>query len=99
MKKVLMMGMMLMGTIVLAQNKIDEVRMQRDIEVAENILGTLIKQQYDKRQLFPMEVFVAPTSQATVLLSGYLRKCLQYVFYAGGRRRVEIWRRHARRFV
>src|SRR5882672_11373754 len=56
MKKVLMMGMMLMGTVALSQNKIDEVRMQRDIEVAENILGTLIKQQYGKRQFFPMEV-------------------------------------------
>jgi len=56
MKKVLMMWMMFVGTIMLAQNKIDEVRMQRDIEVAENILGTLIKQQYGKRQFFPMEV-------------------------------------------
>src|SRR5258707_1408732 len=56
MKKVLMMGMMLMGTVALSQNKVDEVRMQRDIEVAENILGTLIKQQYGKRQFFPMEV-------------------------------------------
>ncbi len=56
MKKVLMVLMMSVGTAVLAQNKIDEVRMQRDIEVAENILGTLIKQQYGKRQFFPMEV-------------------------------------------
>jgi len=56
MKKVLMVVMMFTGTVVLAQNKIDEARMQRDIEVAENILGTLIKQQYGKRQFFPMEV-------------------------------------------
>jgi hypothetical protein len=56
MKKVLIVLMMFMGTVVLAQNKIDEERMQRDIEVAENILGTLIKQQYGKRQFFPMEV-------------------------------------------
>jgi hypothetical protein len=56
MKKVLIVWMMLAGTVVLAQNKIDEDRMQRDIEVAENILGTLIKQQYGKRQFFPMEV-------------------------------------------
>jgi hypothetical protein len=41
---------------VFAQNKIDEERMQRDIEVAENILGTLIKQQFGKRAFFPMEV-------------------------------------------
>ena len=28
--------------------KIDEARMQRDIAVAENVLGTLIKQQFEK---------------------------------------------------
>ncbi|NOS92441.1 MAG: hypothetical protein HOP30_11000, partial [Cyclobacteriaceae bacterium] len=36
--------------------KVDEDRMQRDIEVAENILSTLLKQQYDKRSFFPIEV-------------------------------------------
>jgi len=56
MKKVLIIAMMTANTMMFAQNKIDEVRMQRDIEVAENILGTLIKQQYGKRQFFPMEV-------------------------------------------
>ena len=56
MKKVLMLLMAAASTMVFAQNKVDEVRMQRDIEVAENILGTLIKQQYGKRQFFPMEV-------------------------------------------
>jgi len=55
MKKVLIVVMMA-STLMFAQNKVDEVRMQRDIEVAENILGTLIKQQYGKRQFFPMEV-------------------------------------------
>lgn len=39
-----------------AQGKVDEERMQRDIEVAENILSTLLKQQFDKRSFFPMEV-------------------------------------------
>ncbi|MFM8911941.1 MAG: hypothetical protein ACKOE6_03335 [Flammeovirgaceae bacterium] len=39
-----------------AQVKLDEERMQRDIEVAENILSTLLRQQYDKRSFFPMEV-------------------------------------------
>ncbi len=39
-----------------AQSKIDEGRMQRDIEVAENILSTLIKQQFEKRSFFPMEI-------------------------------------------
>ncbi len=56
MKKVLITVMMMASTWVFAQNKIDEVRMQRDIEVAENILGTLIKQQYGNRQFFPMQV-------------------------------------------
>jgi hypothetical protein len=49
-------GMMLMSTLAFAQNKVDEARMQRDIEVTENILCTLIKQQLGKRNFFPMEV-------------------------------------------
>ncbi|HEV8514231.1 MAG TPA: hypothetical protein VGQ59_13205, partial [Cyclobacteriaceae bacterium] len=56
MKKVLMIWMVLAGTVVFAQTTIDEERMQRDLDVTENILGTLIKQQYGKRQFFPMEV-------------------------------------------
>ncbi len=39
-----------------AQSKIDENRMNRDIEVTENILSTLIKQQFEKRLFFPMEI-------------------------------------------
>ncbi len=39
-----------------AQTKIDEDRMQRDIEVTENILSTLIKQHFEKRSFFPMEI-------------------------------------------
>jgi hypothetical protein len=35
---------------------INEDRMVRDIEVAENILSTMLKQQYDKRSFFPLEV-------------------------------------------
>lgn len=38
------------------QTKMDEKRMQQDIEVAENILGTLIRQQFNKRMFFPIEV-------------------------------------------
>jgi len=41
---------------VIAQNKIDEQRMERDIEVAENVLETIIKQQFEKRSFFPMEI-------------------------------------------
>jgi hypothetical protein len=37
--------------------KIDEERMQRDIAVAENVLGTLIKQQFNnQRTFFPLEI-------------------------------------------
>ena len=37
--------------------KIDEERMNRDIEVASNVLSTLIKQQFDnQRTFFPLEV-------------------------------------------
>jgi hypothetical protein len=39
-----------------AQTKIDEQRMQRDIEVAENILTTLIKQEFSRRNFFPIEI-------------------------------------------
>jgi DNA-binding protein YbaB len=44
------------ATQVMGQNKVDEERMLRDIEVTENILSTLIKQQLDKRSFFPMEI-------------------------------------------
>lgn len=61
MKKVIrFFGMSVVGMLAMAgaiaQNKIDEARMERDLEVAENILGTVIKQQFDKRSFFPMEV-------------------------------------------
>jgi hypothetical protein len=36
--------------------KVDEARMERDIEVAENILNTLLRQQSERRYFFPMEV-------------------------------------------
>ncbi len=37
--------------------KIDEPRMERDVEVAENVLSTLLRQQFDKqRMFFPLEV-------------------------------------------
>ncbi len=52
----MLVWMVLASTMVLAQSKVDDERMQRDLQVAENILGTLIKQQFGKRQFFPMEV-------------------------------------------
>ena len=39
-----------------AQVKMDADRMLRDIEVSENILSTIIKQQFEKRSFFPMEI-------------------------------------------
>lgn len=52
-----MMGMVVLVTIqVNAQKKMDLERMQRDIEVTENILGTLIKQQFERRSFFPIEI-------------------------------------------
>src|SRR5882672_5835380 len=38
------------------QVKMDDQRMDQDLEVAENILSTLIRQQFGKRNFFPMEV-------------------------------------------
>lgn len=38
------------------QTKTDDKRMEQDIEVAENILGTLIRQQMGRRNFFPLEV-------------------------------------------
>lgn len=41
----------------MAQSKVDEDRMQRDIEIGENVLGTLLKQTFDKkRTMFPFNV-------------------------------------------
>ena len=48
-----------------AQTKLDEERMDRDIEVAENILSTMIKQQFDKN---PMIAFAALAVAGLVLL-------------------------------
>ena len=37
--------------------KVDAARMQRDIAVAENVLGTLIKQQFERQKMFfPLEI-------------------------------------------
>ena len=57
-KRIVMMSMTvwLLNVASYAQNKIDEQRMKRDIEVAENVLTTLLKQQFDKRNFFPLEL-------------------------------------------
>ncbi|HEY9044530.1 MAG TPA: hypothetical protein VIN08_01480 [Ohtaekwangia sp.] len=52
------MAVMLAGHVAVAQKTgIDEERMRRDIGVAENVLSTLIKQQFsNQRTFFPLEV-------------------------------------------
>lgn len=52
----LMSGMVVLGMSWAAAQKIDDERMQRDIAVSENALSTLIRQEFDKRNFFPMEV-------------------------------------------
>ncbi|HYG19559.1 MAG TPA: hypothetical protein VD816_11555 [Ohtaekwangia sp.] len=50
-------ALFLAGVTNVSAQKIDAERMQRDIEVAENILGTLIKQQFNnQRTFFPLEI-------------------------------------------
>lgn len=60
MKRALRSWMLVFGALVMitvhAFAQKDEERMNRDLEVAENILGTLIKQKLEKRNFFPVEV-------------------------------------------
>lgn len=56
-KKIVMSMAMLVGCFMAyGQAKVDDRRMEQDIEVAENILSTLTRQQFGKRNFFPMEV-------------------------------------------
>jgi hypothetical protein len=49
--------MMVLGVHIATAQKIDDERMRRDISVAENVLGTLIKQQFsNQRTFFPLEI-------------------------------------------
>lgn len=49
---ILLCGVVLTVTPAFTQKKIDEARMERDIEVAENILKTLVRQQFDQQRMF-----------------------------------------------
>lgn len=53
---VMMGAMVFVAAGAIAQGKVDEDRMQRDLEVTENILSTLIKQKFEKRSFFPVEI-------------------------------------------
>lgn len=57
-KRVLLtgMGVLIVFSIALAQSKIDDQRMNRDLEVAENVLSSLFKQQFGRRNFFPLEL-------------------------------------------
>jgi hypothetical protein len=81
-RKVMMMAVMMLISFGGFAQKLDEARMERDIEVAENILSTLLKQQFDKRSFFPIEVrgnyragygvtFTIPNLQTGVWMQGF----------------------------
>jgi len=53
----LMSGLIVLGTQTMQAQSADDSRMNRDIEIAENILSTLVKQEFGKvGNLFPMQV-------------------------------------------
>ena len=52
----LVSGAIVLGTQLATAQSVDESRMNRDIAVAENVLSTLIKQEFSKRSFFPVEV-------------------------------------------
>jgi hypothetical protein len=52
----LMSGAIVLGAQLATAQNADDSRMNRDIEVAENVLSTLIKQEFDKRSFFPIEI-------------------------------------------
>jgi len=59
MKKIVGFIVMLMSALAYAataQNKVDNERMDRDIEVAENALATMIRQQFSKNRYYGMEI-------------------------------------------
>ncbi|HEU5291885.1 MAG TPA: cell envelope integrity protein TolA [Cyclobacteriaceae bacterium] len=49
-------GAIVLSSQVLMAQSADDSRMNRDVEIAENILSTLIKQEFDKRNFFPVEI-------------------------------------------
>jgi hypothetical protein len=54
--KFLVSGAIVLGTQMVTAQSTDEARMKRDIEIAENVLGTMIKQEFSKGNFFPVEV-------------------------------------------
>ena len=57
MKRIILCGFIAMAMHPALAQKADDERMVRDIAVAENILGTLIKQQFERQKMFfPLEI-------------------------------------------
>jgi len=56
MKLVIISAWLVGNVLSVSAQSFDEERMRRDVEVAENVLKTLIKQKFDKRSVFPMEI-------------------------------------------
>lgn len=52
----LVIGAIVLGARTVQAQSADDSRMNRDIEIAENILSTLIKQEFDKRNFFPVDI-------------------------------------------
>ena len=52
MKTSIIVALLLSVSVAFAQTKIDQERMDRDIEIAENALATIIKQKFDKRNMW-----------------------------------------------
>ncbi len=56
MQKLVMVWAVVSSFMAAGQVKVNEQRMEQDVEVAENILSTLARQQFGKRNFFPIEV-------------------------------------------
>lgn len=52
----LMSGAIVLGVQIAKAQNADDARMTRDVEIAENVLSTLIKQEFSQRNFFPLEV-------------------------------------------
>jgi hypothetical protein len=77
----LVCGVMVLSTQLVTAQSADESRMNRDIEVAENVLSTLIKQEFEKSSFFPVEIrgsyrvghgvtFAVPTDMIVPMICG-----------------------------
>lgn len=55
--KLKIIALLVLVPMIVSAQQLDEERMRRDVEVAENVLGTLIRQQFNnQRTFFPLEI-------------------------------------------